>query len=182
MRYTLYIAAALLLPGGVFSPAPAFGWEPDPSDKAQVSAAAELEAYKADEKIGPYIENAYAYAILPGIYRIAAGFGFNYGKGFAVAQDQLAGKISTYQATIGFTYGFEYQSQIILFRNREVFEIFETGRWEFQGRGGLAFVKYGTAFNPAFLPDVAIFSRTKAGLMVEAAAMASKYNYKPIQK
>jgi len=167
----------ILLIIALLVPAVAGAWKPDLNDKAQVKAWTELDRYKADEKVGPYIDKAYGYAILPNFLRIAAGFGVNYGKGLVVEEDELVGKVSTIQGTLGFTFGLEYHSQIILFQTREVFEIFRSGRFEFQGRAGLAFIVFGGAANPGFLPEVAIFSRTKGGLMVEAAAIVAKYNY-----
>ncbi len=159
---------------------PAAAWEPDPSDKAQVKAAAELDKYLESEKVRGYIDQAYGYAILPNFFRIAAGFGFNYGNGFVIEQNALVGRVSTFQGTIGFTYGVEVHSQIIIFRDRETMEIFQRGRFEFQGRANGVVLAWGGAANPGFLPEVAIFSRTRGGLMVELAAIVSKYNYRAV--
>lgn len=161
-------------------PATAGAWEPDPTDKAQVKAAAELEKYQANDKVRTYIEQGYGYAILPNFYRVAAGIGVNYGNGFVIEQNALVGKVWTIQATIGFTYGAEAHSQILIFRNQETLEIFQGGRFEFQGRASGTLLAWGGAADPGFLPDVAIFSRTKGGLMVELAAMVAKYNYKAV--
>lgn len=161
-------------------PAVVCAWEPDPDDKAQVKAAAELEKYLANDKVREYIEQGYGYAILPNFFRVAAGLGVNYGNGLVVEQGQLVGKVWTIQGTIGFTYGVEVHSQILIFRNQETMEIFQRGRFEFQGRASGVALAWGGAANPGFLPDVAIYSRTKGGLMVELAAILSKYNYKSL--
>jgi lipid-binding SYLF domain-containing protein len=155
-------------------------WEPDPGDAAQVKAAAEVAKYLDNERVREFIEQGYGYAILPQFFRFAVGLGVNYGSGLVVEQDELVGRVSTWQGTIGVTYGLEYHSQIIIFRDRAVMEAFQQGRFEFQGRANAVFLAWGGAANPGFLPDVAIFSRTKAGLMVELAAIVSKYNYKPL--
>lgn len=156
-------------------------WEPDPKDKRQVKVAEELERFMANDKVRGYIEQSYGYAVLPNFYRVAAGFGANLGDGLVIEQNQLVGDVWTIQGTLGFTAGFQITTQIIIFRNREVMEIFQTGRFEFQGRTSAALVTVGGAIDPGFLPDVAIFSRTKGGLMVEAAAMISKYNYHSLE-
>ncbi len=168
----LLCASVVLIPGA------AGGWEPDPNDAAQVRAAAELDRYLENDKIRTYIDQAYGYAILPNFFRIAAGFGFNYGNGFVIEQNALVGRVSTFQGTLGFTYGIELHSQIILFRDRETMETFQRGRFEFQGRANGVLLAWGGAANPGFLPEVAIYSRTKGGLMVEVAAIVSKYNYR----
>lgn len=161
-------------------PAAGFGWEPDPGDPAQARAAAELGRYLENDRVRPYLDEAHGYAILPTFFRVAAGLGFNYGSGLVVERDALVGRASTFQGTIGLTYGVEFHSQIIIFRTREAMEIFQRGRFEFQGRANGVLLAWGGAANPGFLPDVAIFSRTKAGLMVELAAIVSKYNYRPL--
>ena len=153
-------------------------WEPDPNDKRQMKAAKALERYLESDKVRGYIEESYGYAILPNFFRVAAGFGAALGDGLVIEQNQLVGDVWTIQGTLGFTGGFQINTQIIVFRNREVMEIFKRGRFEFQGRTSAAFVTVGGAIDPGFLPDVAIFSRTKGGLMVEAAAILSKYTYK----
>jgi lipid-binding SYLF domain-containing protein len=172
-RFPRFLFAIFLL-----VPLVAGAWQPDPGDQAQVKAGAELDRYRANAKVAPYIDKAYGYAILPVFWRIAAGFGINYGKGLVIEEGVLVGTTATLQGTLGFTYGLEVQSQIILFQTREAMEIFQTGRFEFQGRAGVSAIVFGASSNPAFLPEVAIFSRTKAGLMVEAAAILAKYKYK----
>ena len=156
-------------------------WEPDPDDQKQVKAATETERYLENERVRSFIERGYGYAILPNFFRVAVGLGFNYGNGFVVEQNELVGRVSTYQGTIGFTYGLEYHSQIIVFRDRAVLEDFQKGRFEFQGRANAVLIAWGGAADPGFVPEVAIFSRTKAGLMIELAAIAAKYNYKSIE-
>ena len=155
-------------------------WEPDPNDKQQIKAATALEEYLESDKVRARIEEAYGYAILPTFLRGAAGLGFMYGKGLVIEQNALVGRVQTFQAEIGFTYGFEFHTQIILFRDKETMEMFQEGRFEFQGRANGALLAWGGAANPGFVPAVAIYSRTKFGLMVEVAAILSKYKYKSI--
>jgi len=187
-RILIGLAALLMLCGTAFAedaddeaPEMELRWTPDKNDKAQIRAHEELKRYWKNEQVRAYIDQAYGYAILPNFFRIAAGFGFNYGSGIVIEQDTLVGRASTWQGTLGFTYGIEYHSQIILFQNQATMAAWQKGRFEFQGRGSVTLVAVGAASNPGFLPDVAIFSREKAGLMVEAAAILAKYNYKPLR-
>jgi len=160
-------------------PPTAVAWEPDANDKAQVRAAAELEKYRGHPKISAKMDEAYGYAILPTFFRVAAGVGVNYGRGLVVEQDELVGSVWTLQGTIGFTYGVEYHSQILLFRDAETMESFKSKLLEFQGRANGTLIAWGASADPGYLPGVAIYSRTKAGLMVELAAIVSAYPYKP---
>jgi len=171
---SMAIAIAVLL-----VPPTTFAWEPDADNKAQVRAAAELEKYRKHPKISAKLDEAYGYAILPTFFRVAAGFGVNYGRGLVVEQDELVGSVWTLQGTIGFTYGVEYHSQILLFRDAETMATFKRKLLEFQGRANGALIAWGAGADPGYLPGVAIYSRTKAGLMIELAAMVAAYPYKP---
>ncbi|MBT8442972.1 MAG: hypothetical protein KJO76_11340 [Gammaproteobacteria bacterium] len=162
-------------------PLTAWGWEPDPNDKQQVKAAAALEEYQKSDKIRARIDEAYGYAILPFFFRAAAGLGGAYGNGLVIEQNALVGEVWTIQGMIGFAFGGEFHSQIILFRNRETLELFKRGRFEFQGRANAAALVWGAGADPGFVPAVAIYTRTKFGAMIEVDAILSKYNYKSIQ-
>ena len=175
MAINMVVAIAVML-----VPPTAVAWEPDADDKAQVRAAAELEKYREHPKISAKMDEAYGYAILPTFFRVAAGFGVNYGKGLVVEQDELVGSVWTLQGTIGFTYGVEYHSQILLFRDAETMASFKSKLLEFQGRANGTLIAWGASADPGYLPGVAIYSRTKAGLMVELAAILSAYRYKSL--
>jgi len=160
---------------------PSYAWEPDPNDKRQVKAAAALEEYQESDKIRARIDEAYGFAILPFFFRAAAGLGGAYGNGLVIEQNALVGKVWTIQGILGFTYGAEFHSQIILFRDKETLELFKRGRFEFQGRANAAALVWGAGADPGFTPTVAIYTRTKFGLMFELDAILSKYNYKDMQ-
>lgn len=176
----------LCILGLVFVPVPGvadetrLAWEPDLTDETQVRAYEELQRYMKNDKVRPYLEQAYGYAILPVFFRIAAGWGLNYGRGIVIESGELVGRTTTWQGTLGFTFGVESHSQIILFRNQATMAKWQKGWFEFQGRASVSAIFVGGATDPGFKPDVAIFSRDKTGLMIEAAAILAKYNYKAV--
>ena len=57
---------------------------------------------------------------------------------------------------------------------------FKTFGWEFEGRGSAVLIAVGASVDPGYKSSVAIFSRTKGGLMVELAAHLAKYTYRPL--
>lgn len=177
-RLLICILSLVSVPGFADEAQPA--WEPDLTDEAQASAYEELQRFMQNDKVRPYIEQAYGYAILPNFFRIAAGWGFNYGRGIVIENGELVGRASTWQGTLGFTFGVEYHSQIILFQNPATMAKWQKGWFEFQGRASVSAVVVGGAVDPGFKPDVAIFSRDRTGLMIEAAAILAKYNYKSL--
>jgi len=156
-------------------------WQPDPNDKRQVTAAAEIDRMLAKQpKLQKYFDEAYGYAIFPTVGRIAAGFGFVYGRGLVVEQGQLVGRTSQIKGALGFDYGVQLHSQIIFFQDAEIMNEFKTFGWEFEGRGSAVFIVVGASVDPGYKSRVAIFSRTKGGLMIELAAHFAKYTYQPL--
>jgi lipid-binding SYLF domain-containing protein len=168
------LSTAFLLPGI------AVAWEPDRNDKMQLKAAAEVERIlRKSPELQKYFDEAVGYAIYPTMGRIGAGFGFAYGKGLVVEDDVPIGTSSNWLASIGFEFGFQFHSQILFFQDTLIFDELKSGTWEFQGRASIVLVATGAAGNPGYKPEVAIFSRTKGGLMVEVAAGAGKLSFKP---
>lgn len=161
----------------------AVSWEPDEADERQVRAAAEIEQMLAARpQLQSYFDEAYGYAIFPGVVRIAAGFGAVYGSGMVIEMDRLVGTTWQIQGNLGFTFGGQLHSQVIFFRDADILEEFKTGRFEFQGRASALLITLGGAVDPGFKSQVAIFTRTRGGLMVELAAAATKFGYKPLQE
>jgi lipid-binding SYLF domain-containing protein len=165
----------------IASPSVAADWEPDPSDQRQVSTAKEIARMLTKQpKLQKYFDEAYGYAIFPTVGRVAAGFGFVYGRGLVIEQGQLVGSTNQYKGALGFDFGVQLHSQIIFFKDAEIMEEFKTFGWEFEGRGSAVLIAVGTSVDPGYKSRVAIFSRTKGGLMVELAAHLAKYTYRPL--
>jgi len=131
-------------------------------------------------KLQKYFDEAYGYAIFPNVGRIAAGLGFVYGSGLVIEQGQLVGRTRQFKGALGFDFGAQLHSQIIFFRNAEIMKEFQAYGWEFEGRGSVVLIVIGASTDPGYKSQVAIFSRTKGGLMVELAAHLAKYTYRPL--
>ena len=134
-----------------------------------------------------YFEQAYACAVFPRVTRAGFVFGGAYGRGIVIAADQLRGTVTLTSLTLGFQVGGQADSQIIFFRDAEALELFIatgnlgklSGRVEFQGRASAVAVAAGGATTPGFSGDVAVFSLTPRGLMLELAAGLVRYRFSP---
>lgn len=156
-------------------------WMPNTDDPEQVKAKAALEQLleKRPEAQG-FFDRAYGYAVFPSVKRFGAVFGFAWGGGIVIQDDQHLGTCSQFVVDLGPQLGGQVYSQVIFFKDAQALETFQEGRFEFQGRASGVFFGWGGASEPSYLPDVAIFSLTKGGLMFEAAAGPAKFGYKPI--
>jgi lipid-binding SYLF domain-containing protein len=156
-------------------------WQPDPGDKTQMKAQAAIEKFK--EKVprsAMYFEEAYGYAILSSITRVAVGFGGAYGKGLVVEGDQLIGKTGFWQFTSGLQLGVNNFSMIVFFKDQEALEYFKAREIQFAGQAGLAVATFGVAGTPAYNEGVAIITMTRLGLLAEFSYGGIKFTYKDL--
>ena len=155
-------------------------WQADPDDKLQARAANAADKIRTKvERSHPYFENAYAYAVWPGITRVAFGFGGAYGKGVVVEQDAAVGTVRYWQFSSGIQAGAKNFAMIVFFKDKATLESLQRGEMQFAGQAGIDVVTFGAAGTPAYNEGVAIIPLTNLGLMAEFSASGIKYNYKP---
>jgi len=158
-------------------------WQADSDDKLQVKAAQAIDNIKTKvERSHPFFEDAYAYAIWPGIIRVAVGFGGAYGKGLVVEQDKAVGTVKYWQFSSGIQAGAKNFSMIVFFKDKESLESLQRGEMQFAGQAGVDLLTMGAHGTPGYSAGVAIIPLTKLGLMAEFSASGVKYNYKPYNK
>ena len=175
-QHTLLVIACLFT-----LPAVHADWVPNTDDPEQVKAKAALEQLlEKRPEAQEFFDRAYGYAVFPSVKRFGAVFGFAWGGGIVIQDDQHLGTCSQFVVDLGPQLGAQVYSQVIFFKDAQALETFQEGRFEFQGRASGVFFRWGGASEPSYLPDVAIFSLTKGGLMFEAAAGPAKFGYKPI--
>lgn len=155
-------------------------WQADPDDKLQAKAARAIDNIKAKvERSHPFFEDAYAYAIWPGITRAAFGFGGAYGRGIVVEQDKAVGTVSYWQFSSGIQAGAKNFSMIVFFKDKESLESLKRNEMQFAGQAGIDVATVGTNGTPAYNENVAIIPLTRLGLMAEFSASGVKYRFKP---
>ncbi len=157
-------------------------WQPDPDDRLQVRAAAAVTRF---ERRMPgtqrFFEEAYGYAVFPAIRRLGVGFGASWGPGLVIAQDRVVGTTKFRQFTSGIQAGARVFSMIVFFKDEEAFEYYKRGLWQFVGYSGVSFAKFGASGDPGYNSGVAIFTKSKGGLMLAAAISGARYPYRPLQ-
>jgi lipid-binding SYLF domain-containing protein len=155
-------------------------WQADTSDRLQERAGNAVDRIKMKvERSHSFFEDAYAYAIWPGITRVAFGFGGAYGKGVVVEQDAAVGTVKYWQFSSGIQAGAKNFAMIVFFKDKATLESLQRGEWQFAGQAGVDVVTLGAAGTPAYNEGVAIIPLTNLGLMGEFSASGVKYRYKP---
>jgi lipid-binding SYLF domain-containing protein len=130
-------------------------------------------------KLAPYFEQAVAYAVFPRVYKVASMWGLAWGRGSVIENGEFVGTTWLASGGLGFQLGAQTYQQIIFFKTQEALETYKSSRAEFAGRASGALLVFGLSADPAYLPDVAVFTDIGVGLMVEASANAVWYNFKP---
>jgi len=155
-------------------------WQADADDKLQTKAARAIDNIKAKvERSHPFFEDAYAYAVWPGITRVAFGFGGAYGKGIVVEQDEAVGTVSYWQFSSGIQAGAKNFSMIVFFKDKESLESLKRNEMQFAGQAGIDVATAGAHGTPTYHESVAIIPLTRFGLMGEFSASGVKYRFKP---
>lgn len=155
-------------------------WQADPGDKLERRAAQTIQDFRDKvERSRPYFDDAYAYAVWPGITRVGLGFGGAYGKGIVVEQGETAGTVGYWQFSSGIQAGAKNFAMILFFKNREALESLKRGDMQFMGQAGIDIGTFGAHGTPTYNEGVAVIPLTRFGLMGEFAAAGVKFSFRP---
>ena len=173
------LLAILITLGMVFASSLALAWEPDTSDKLELSVAqALIKAKKKDAAMEKWFDTAYAYAVFPRVGKGGIGIGGAHGKGIVIHGDQTVGKTSMSQVTIGFQLGGQVYAEYIMFRDKTAFDHFTRGNFEMGAQVSAVAITLGASADANYDGGVAVFTIAEGGLMYEASIGGQKFKYK----
>lgn len=156
----------------------AAGFEPDANDEQQLAVAkAIVEIKKADPDIQGFFDNSAGYAVFPSVGKGGIGIGGAYGDGLVIVNDQVVGKTSLKQVTIGLQLGGQVYSEFIFFQDETALEDFKRGNYELGAQASAVAVTAGASAAADYNDGVAIFTNTGGGLMYEASVGGQKFKY-----
>ena len=173
-----------------------------------VSVAAQAEDYSSTIKVfqhspalGKFFKNAYGYAVFPTIGKAGYVVGGSYGTGQVYRQNKVTGKSTVMEGSIGFQAGAEAFSEIIFFENKQAYNKFTNGNFEFDATaqavaitagaeaqvgtaGASASVsggpKTGAQAKTNYVNGMATFVHAKGGLMLEFSLGGQKFTFEPL--
>lgn len=156
-----------------------------------------LAKFKELGNVPEMMAESYGYAVLPTIGKGGIGIGAAGGTGCVFKQGAHTGKVSMGQVTIGFQLGGQAYSQIILFKNADVYKEFTRGQFEFGADATAVALTYGAAAGAStkgasasagdhkaagsWKRGMAVFTLAKGGLMYEASIGGQKFDFKPLK-
>lgn len=159
-----------------------------------------LADFRQTPEVAAMLDEAYGYALFPTVGKGAFGIGGAFGKGRVYVGGRHVGDTSLTQLSIGFQLGGQAFSEIILFRNKDAFDEFTTGKFAFGAEASAvaltagAQVKANSMGSSASASDakpggaaigewngsMATFVLAKGGLMYEASIGGQSFSYAPV--
>jgi lipid-binding SYLF domain-containing protein len=161
-----------------------------------------MSVFKESPAVQPFFENAYGYAVFPTIGKAGFVVGGSYGKGQVYRGGKVTGTASVVEGSIGFQLGGKAFSEIIFFEDKQAYDRFTSGNFEFGAeaqvtvitaaaqakvgsQGGTAGLtagpKTGVQAEAQYHKGMATFIHSKGGLMYEASVGGQKFSFKPIE-
>jgi lipid-binding SYLF domain-containing protein len=155
-----------------------------------------LAQFRELGNVSELLGQSYGYAVLPTIGKAGVGVGGAGGSGCVFKGGKHSGNVSMGQVTIGWQLGGQAYSQIILFKNADVYNDFTQGQFEFGADATAVALTYGAQAGAstkgasatagdtkgvgAWKRGMAVFTLAKGGLMYEASIGGQKFNFKPL--
>jgi lipid-binding SYLF domain-containing protein len=162
----------------VFTSTLAQAWEPDTSDKLDLSVAqALIKAKKKDPAMVKWFDTAYAYAVFPRVGKGGIGIGGAHGKGLVIRNEVTVGYTSLSQVTLGFQLGGQVYAQYIMFKDKTAFDHFTRGNFEMGAQVSAVAITLGASADANYDGGVAVFTIAEGGLMYEASIGGQKFRY-----
>lgn len=169
----LCLLLMVVLSGCVMQPVT---YDEETSNKVEAATA----AFRENDTLKPFFEEALAYAVFPGNWRAGSGFGGAFGNGWLFENGDVTGRAIMTELFIGPNLGVQGDRKILFFRSEGVLDQFKRGRFEFTGQANASVATVGKAVTPGYHPDVAMFVQVKGGLMLEASVGTQRYDFFPL--
>ncbi|WP_026955374.1 YSC84-related protein [Algoriphagus vanfongensis] len=131
-----------------------------------------------DEGMSEFFADAYGYIILPNVGKGGLGVGGAAGNGVAFEQGSMIGYARMTQVTIGFQAGGQSYSEVVFFEDKDSWDRFKEGKVEMAAQVSAVAAASGASANAKYVDGVAVFTRTKGGLMYEASVGGQQFKFR----
>jgi lipid-binding SYLF domain-containing protein len=157
-----------------------------------------INMFRKSPTVQKFFNNAYGYAIFPTIGKAGYVVGGSYGKGQVYRKGKVVGKTSVIEGSIGFQIGGEVFSEIIFFQNRDAYQKFTSGNFEFDATAQAVAITAGAQAqvgtkgastganigsdksiqaNPGYFNGMATFVQSQGGFMYELSIGGQKFTF-----
>jgi lipid-binding SYLF domain-containing protein len=156
-----------------------YAWEPDTSDEMELSVAKSiLTAKEKDSNLELWFETAAGYAVFPKVGKGGIGIGGARGKGLIIKGDDVIGKVTLTQLSVGFQLGGQVYQEYVFFKDDTALEDFMRGNYEMGAQVSAVAITAGASADANYNKGVAVFTIAEGGLMYEASVGGQKFKVK----
>lgn len=142
------------------------------------SEAAKAAFLKDDPGMEKLFSSSYGYVVLPNVGKGGLGVGGAAGNGTAYQGGQQVGFAKMTQLTVGFQAGGQAYSEVVFFENEAAFNRFKENKVEMSAQVSAVAAAAGASANAKYVDGVAVFTRTKGGLMYEASVGGQQFKFR----
>ncbi len=142
------------------------------------SQEAKVAFLKEDPHMETFFNSSYGYIILPNVGKGGLGIGGAAGNGVAFENGEMIGFAKMTQITIGFQAGGQAYSEVVFFEDKGAFDRFKIGKIEMSAQVSAVAAASGASLNAKYIEGVAVFTRTKGGLMYEASVGGQQFRFR----
>jgi len=139
---------------------------------------AKAEFLEDDPSMQELFDSSYGYIILPNVGKGGFGIGGAAGNGVAYHSGSQVGYAKMTQITIGFQAGGQAYSEVVFFEDKEAFDRFRSSKIEMSAQVSAVAAASGASLNAKYVEGVAVFTRTKGGLMYEASVGGQQFKFR----
>jgi lipid-binding SYLF domain-containing protein len=180
MKKTWGVTMLLVLAAALAAGVAVAGWDPQEEQKNLAAAEETIKSFKATEPgLDVYFKEAYAYVVFPTIGKGALIFGGSYGTGMVFEGGKVVGNAKVTQASFGLQAGGESYSELVFFKDKETFENFKKGAVKLSAQASAVAMKEGGTAKTSYTDGVAVFVKSKGGLIVDASVGGQKFKFEP---
>lgn len=154
------------------------GWKPELENDAKAALDSMI---KDAPKLQTFKNEAYGYAVYPKITKAGLVIGGAGGEGLVYKNNIITGSSKLGQASFGLQAGGQQYSEVIFFENKDAYDKFTGGKFKFSGQASATAISKGASVDVAYQGGVAVFTRVKGGLMLEASVGGQKFTFEPVQ-
>jgi lipid-binding SYLF domain-containing protein len=151
-------------------------WNPE---RLKESKEALSEMIKDTPKLQSFKDKAYGYVVFPRVTKAGIGIGGAAGTGIVFKNHVDVGSSKLKQASIGLQLGGEQYSEVIFFENKKAYDHFINGKLKFDAQASAVAITAGASIDAAYNDGVAVFTRTKGGLMYQASIGGQHFKFEP---
>ena len=150
------------------------GWNPELEKESKEALDKMLEE---SPTLATFVSKAYGYAVFPKITKAGLVIGGAAGTGVVYKSKEIVGSSKLKQASFGLQAGGQQYSEVIFFENKESFDRFTNGNLKFDAQASAVAITEGASVDVAYQNGVAVFTRVKGGLMLEASIGGQHFKF-----